>query len=156
LPIEIANPVELLRNVPLFSACTDAEIRVLLKIAQRRSIPAGTVVVEEGADDDRFYASSAGEVRVTRGQRELATFGPGGFFGEVAMLDRGPRTATVTATGDLLVYAIDGQAFRGSVAGSAGHLGQPAPGPGPSAPRGRRRPERLNARRRPFLSSGVG
>jgi CRP/FNR family transcriptional regulator len=113
VPIEIANPVELLRNVPLFSACTDAEIRVLLKIAQRRSIPAGTAVVEEGADDDRFFAISAGGVRVTRGQRELATFGPGGFFGEVAMLDPGPRTATVTATEDLLAYAIDGQAFRG-------------------------------------------
>jgi CRP-like cAMP-binding protein len=112
VPIEIANPVELLRNAPLFSACTDAEIRVLLKIARQRSIPAGTTVVKEGADDDRFYVVSAGAVRVTRGKRELATLGPGGFFGETAMLDPGPRTATVTASEDLLVYAVAGQDFR--------------------------------------------
>jgi CRP/FNR family transcriptional regulator, cyclic AMP receptor protein len=109
LPIQVPNPVQLLRAVPLFSACTTKEIRILLHIAKRRTVPAGTVIVAEGDRDDRFYAIADGTVKVRRGRRTLGTFGPGEFFGEVAVLDPGPRTATVTAATDAVLYAIEGR-----------------------------------------------
>ena len=112
MPIDVKNPVQLLRAVPLFSACTTREVRVLLKIAHRRTIEAGSVLADENARDETFYAIVDGTVRVSKGRRTLATFGPGDFVGELAVLDPGPRTATVTATSDLEVYAIEGPALR--------------------------------------------
>lgn len=112
MPIDVKDPVKLLRAVPLFSACTTREIRVLLKIAHRRTVAAGTVLVDEGARDETFYAVVDGLVRVAKDRRTLATFGQGEFVGEVAVLDPGPRTATVTADSDLTVYAIEGPALR--------------------------------------------
>jgi CRP/FNR family cyclic AMP-dependent transcriptional regulator len=112
VPIAVADPVELLKAVDLFSACTTKDIRVLLRIARRRKIDGGSVVVREGDHDERFFAIAGGTVRVTKGRRTLATYGPGDFFGEVAILDPGPRTATVTAEGDLVVYAIEGSDLR--------------------------------------------
>jgi CRP/FNR family transcriptional regulator, cyclic AMP receptor protein len=112
VPIDVKDPVKLLRAVPLFSACTTPEIRVLLKIAHLRKIDSGTVLVDEDAHDETFYAIVDGDVRVAKGRRTLARFGPGDFVGELAVLDPGPRTATVTATSDLTVYTIDGPALR--------------------------------------------
>jgi CRP-like cAMP-binding protein len=112
LPIDVKNPVQLLRAVPLFSACTTKEIRALLKIARRRNIAEGTVLVDIDALDETFYAIVDGRVRVTKGRRTLAVFGPGEFVGEVAVLDPGPRTATVTALSDIVAYVIEGAALR--------------------------------------------
>jgi CRP/FNR family transcriptional regulator, cyclic AMP receptor protein len=106
--------VDLLANVPLFSACSRKELQQLAKLAQDIHVEAGHVVVREGAAGAEFFAIVAGEADVTRHGKLVATLGPGAFFGDLALLDKAPRNATVTArtSMDLIVL---GQREFGSI-----------------------------------------
>ena len=77
-------------------------------------VPAGTVMCAEGSRGREFFVIIAGEAEVTRGGHHLATLGAGDFFGEIALLERVQRTATVTAVTPLGFFVISAQAF-GSV-----------------------------------------
>jgi CRP/FNR family cyclic AMP-dependent transcriptional regulator len=85
---------------------------MVARIARRVEVAAGDVITAEGDRDDRFYTFADGTARVTIGRRTMATLVPGDFFGEVSLLDPGPRTATVTASTDVVLYRIEGAAFR--------------------------------------------
>jgi hypothetical protein len=83
----------------------------------------GQVVVAQGAVADRFYVVTKGEVTVSRrdlegNEVELATLGPGKFFGEIGLLEDRPRTATVRAKTDVELLALDRETFRRLVASS--------------------------------------
>src|SRR3954462_4198062 len=91
---------QLLSNVALFSACTDKELDRLARHAEIVDFRAGDVLMTEGETGHEFYAIIDGEVGVTSGGETLAKLGPGTYVGEQALLDPGPRTATVTALGD--------------------------------------------------------
>jgi CRP-like cAMP-binding protein len=79
--------------------------------------PAGGCVMREGEPGDRFYVVRSGEVRVTAGGSEVAVVGPGGFVGEIALLRDVPRTATVTATGEAALFALEREEFLAAVTG---------------------------------------
>jgi len=85
-----------LARVPMFSACGADELRAVARRSTDVTFAAGEVLVREGEPGYEAFVIVDGAVRVERGGEEIAVLGPGDFFGELALLDRSPRTATVT------------------------------------------------------------
>jgi CRP-like cAMP-binding protein len=103
--------VETLATVPLFSACSKKELQMVAKSAEHLEVPAGKVVVTEGAAGTEFFVIIDGRARVERHGRQVASLGPGGFFGDLGLLDRAPRNASVIADSELEVARIGQRAF---------------------------------------------
>lgn len=103
--------VETLATVPLFSACSKKELALVAKSAERLIYPAGKAVVTEGAAGTEFFVILDGQARVERHGREVAVLGAGGFFGDLALLDRAPRNASVIADTELEVARLAQRAF---------------------------------------------
>lgn len=101
-----------LRYVPLFEQCTPAEIDRIAALVEEANVPAGEVLTREGASGSSFFIVGNGTATVTRAGTRLAVIGPGSFFGEVALLTRGLRTATVTADSPMKLYLLDERGFR--------------------------------------------
>lgn len=103
------DKVEFLRRIPLFESCSDKNIRSIAEQTRAREVSAGDEILSEGSLSKMgFYIVLEGEAQVTRAGRHLGDYGPGDYFGEIALLlDDSPRTATVTAKTDveLLVLA---------------------------------------------------
>jgi MFS family permease len=107
--------IALLRSLPLFSPLAAPALEGLAHGLAGLEAPAGTDVVREGDPGDRFYVVADGELEVTHGGRPLRTIGRGEGFGEIALLENVPRTATVTARTDARLYALDKPTFLASV-----------------------------------------
>jgi CRP-like cAMP-binding protein len=103
--------VDTLATVPLFSACSKKELAMVAKSAEQVTLAPGKVVVNEGAAGSEFFVILAGQARVERHGRQVATLGPGAFFGDLALLDRAPRNASVVADSELEVAKIGQRAF---------------------------------------------
>ena len=107
----------LLRRVPAFSPLPLGTLEnVSLRLAELE-VPAGRVVVREGDPGDRFYVIAEGEFDVTCSRGTFPSLTDGDVFGEIALLRNVPRTATVTARTDSLVYALDRDVFLAAVGG---------------------------------------
>ena len=104
--------IDLIRNVPLFKQLSKAEMNEVAKIADEIDVKEGRVLTREGERGNEFFVLLDGAAEVRRGGRKVRMLGPGDFFGEIALVSRSPRTATVTTTvpSDLLV--ITGTSFR--------------------------------------------
>jgi CRP-like cAMP-binding protein len=89
--------VALLRGVWLFESCSRAELTTLARTTTSVGVPAGKVLAHEGEIGREFFVVVSGRVEATRSGTHVASLGPGEFFGEMALLDRQPRAATVTA-----------------------------------------------------------
>ncbi|MFL5736964.1 MAG: Crp/Fnr family transcriptional regulator [Actinomycetota bacterium] len=87
----------LLAAVPLFSELSSRHLKRMAELAEEVQFKAGDPVVQEGQPGGTFFVILEGEAKVTRKGRKLNELYPGDFFGEVSLLDGGPRTATVTA-----------------------------------------------------------
>lgn len=105
--------VSQLAKVPLFSGCSRRELQLISKAGKRTSRRAGTVLAREGEAGVGFFLILKGTAEVTIGGKRRSTLGPGEFFGEVALLDGGPRSATVTATSDVELLGVTEWVFRG-------------------------------------------
>jgi len=92
--------VEHFARIPLFRDVSKQSLRKIVSAATEIDIRSGTVIVREGLSDRYLYVLVDGSAAVSRGDRKRDTIGPGEFFGELAFLDGGPRSATVTATAD--------------------------------------------------------
>lgn len=101
-----------LSEVSVFRALSRKDLEVLGRAADTVSAPAGTVLVREGQTGREFYVVLDGEVAVTVGGDEVAALGTGEWFGELALIDPGPRDATVTARRDTELLVIDARRFR--------------------------------------------
>jgi CRP-like cAMP-binding protein len=107
------DPVlEQLARVPLFSALSRRELQVIASMAKPASFPAGTEIVEEGTRGGRFFLITQGQVDVLVNGHRITGLGPGATFGEIALIDEGPRTATVRARSDVDTLGIASFNFR--------------------------------------------
>src|SRR5438876_3715239 len=96
-----SNVIRYFESIPMFASVSKAGIRTLIKAATEIDLPAGKTLVKEGETGRELYVLVRGTARATRGGRSLREMGAGDFFGELAFLSHGPRTATVTATTDV-------------------------------------------------------
>ena len=103
---------ERLGTVPLFERCTKRDLRAVARHVDVIDYDDGEEIVTEGAIADAFFLILSGEATVLRGTQAVATLGEGDYFGEIALLDPSPRTASVTATSDLRVAAMNARMFR--------------------------------------------
>lgn len=100
-----------LTEIPLFSGCSKRELEELSSLFTAATIPAGKVLTDEGQPGREFVVIVEGEAAVAIHGAEITTLGPGDFFGEIALLDGGPRTATVTAVSDLAAEVMSASEF---------------------------------------------
>jgi CRP-like cAMP-binding protein len=112
VPLRKNEKVELLGRVPLFAACTRAELVEVAISADEREAATGDRLTEEGRPGREFFVVVDGAVAVTRARTKLAELGAGDWFGEIAILTHKPRTATVTATSPVRLLVISDRAFR--------------------------------------------
>jgi CRP-like cAMP-binding protein len=103
---------ESLKNVPLFEGLDNRELEQIASAMRERRYQAGDNVTQEGAGGVGFFVIDEGEAEVTVGGETKRTLGPGDYFGEIALLTDSPRTATITASTDMLCYGMTAWDFR--------------------------------------------
>jgi cAMP-dependent protein kinase regulator len=101
-----------LRAIPLFQSFSEEEVHEVSPFADEVSVPAGKVLVREGDYSYQFIAIEEGTAEVTRDGKHVADLGSGDFFGEIGLLERGLRTATVTAKTPMRLITLTGWDMR--------------------------------------------
>jgi CRP/FNR family cyclic AMP-dependent transcriptional regulator len=112
-------PVELLERVPLFADFDRGDLERLARSFKERKFDAGSTVASEGKGGAGFFVIDSGEATVTVHGDERGKLGPGDYFGEIALIDDGARSATVTADSDLHCYGLTPWEFRPLVESNA-------------------------------------
>lgn len=97
-----------LKRIPLFEKFSEDELRQIAPFAEETSAEEGSVLVREGDYSYQFVAIEEGTAKVTRGGETLAELGPGDFFGEIGLLEKSLRTATVEATSPMRLITLTG------------------------------------------------
>ena len=100
------DATESLRRVPLFAGLDRKELELLAKLAKEQRYEPGATIVKAGTSGHGLYIIKEGNVSVVRDGQKVASFGPGQFFGEVSVLDGGPRTADVRADTDTVCLTL--------------------------------------------------
>jgi CRP-like cAMP-binding protein len=108
----MSAPVDLLRRVPIFSELDPSELERISRSFRDRTFEAGQEVVTEGRGGVGFFVIEEGEATVSVHGEERGKIGPGDYFGEVALIDEGPRSATITAETDLKTWGLTPWDFR--------------------------------------------
>jgi CRP-like cAMP-binding protein len=103
------------RRVPMFSACSKKDLKTVAANAERVGVPAGRVLCEQGQTGREAFVIVDGKARVLRNGRRVATIGPGTTFGELALLDKSPRNATVIADTDMELLVLGQREFMNIV-----------------------------------------
>ena len=103
---------DLLRNIRLFSTLDEKDLESLADEFNERRFSAGDKIALEGEGGLMFFVVESGEASVEVHGEEVTKLGPGAAFGEIALIDRRPRTATVTALSDLRTYGLPVFVFR--------------------------------------------
>lgn len=107
-----SGPENTLKDVPLLAGMGERELERLAKGLHERTFGEGSTVVSEGATGTGFFLIADGTATVSVGGENRATLGPGDYFGEIALIDEGIRSATVTAETELRCYGMTPWEFR--------------------------------------------
>ncbi len=111
MAISRRGKADLLRSLPLFTACSRSELEAIAAVTDELRLPAGRVLMREGAPGRELVVVVEGELSVARDGKVLARRSDGDFVGELALVTHRPRTATVTATTDVRILVVDGRDF---------------------------------------------
>ncbi len=103
--------VRIISRIPLFEACSQAELARIATITTQLDVPDGEVLIREGETGDLFFVLVKGSAEVRKGRRRIATLGAGDFAGEIALLTDAPRTATVTTTSPVIALRATRKGF---------------------------------------------
>ncbi len=133
-----------LKSIWLFSGCTASELRRIRSSLDEVQVPKGKVLVEEGRIGLEFFLIVDGTAVVTRNGRKVATVGPGDYFGELALLDRRPRSASVVSETEMDLLVLSQRQFNGLLESVPTISPQDAGGHGQPAARRRRQGLRLS------------
>jgi CRP/FNR family transcriptional regulator, cyclic AMP receptor protein len=104
--------LQLLHAIPLFSTLGDRDLERLGQLAEEVDLPAGRILMRQGQTGSEMFILARGAAVIERDGREIAQSGPGDFFGEIALLSEGPRTATVTLTEPSTLFVLGHREFH--------------------------------------------
>jgi CRP-like cAMP-binding protein len=104
--------IELLGQVPLFSACSQNELREIAQLGTPITAKAGTVLTEQGKPGSEFFLVLDGTASCRVGKREVKQFLTGDYFGELALLHGGLRTATIVVVIETELLVLDAREYR--------------------------------------------
>jgi CRP/FNR family transcriptional regulator, cyclic AMP receptor protein len=107
----MGEKLDLLRRVPLFSDLDQRSLEAVGVLAREVDVPAGHVLMLEGEPGSTFYAIVEGTIRVERAGGTVRSMTAGGFLGEIALLEHGPRTATATCVTDCRLLTLERHEF---------------------------------------------
>lgn len=107
--------LEHLAEIPLFSALSKRDLGRIAKASNEVTVPAGQILVDQGDAGREAFVIVEGSATVKRNGRTVAELGPGDSIGELALLDHGPRTASVTAKTDLTALVLTAREFAGLI-----------------------------------------
>lgn len=96
--VTATTKMETLKKIPLFASLNFKEMAQILEVAQVRNIPCGIEIMKEGGTGEDMYIILKGKVDVVAGGNKVAELKPGNFFGEMSLIDRSPRSASIIAT----------------------------------------------------------
>jgi CRP-like cAMP-binding protein len=112
MPLMRTKKADVLESIELFRACTKKELDEISRITYDTEVPEGAVLCVEGDKGLEFFIIVDGRALVTRRGVEICELGPGQFFGEMALLDGGPRVAEVRAITPMRVLVLSRQEFE--------------------------------------------
>ena len=113
---DVPDPkVDRLGRVPLFAGVSTRELEFVASRIDEVSLKPGQTVITEGQPTEAFFILESGHVQVTRDGKSVNRLGPGDFFGEIGMLDRGPATATVVTVGPVEAMVLSHTQFRDAI-----------------------------------------
>ena len=107
----MSEKLEVLRRVPLFADLDDRSLQAIAVLAREERHPVGDILMLAGEPGDAFYVLVDGTVRIERDGRALRSIGPGGFLGEIALVERRPRSATATVVTDVTALVLHQHEF---------------------------------------------
>ena len=102
-----------LSKIWLFSTSSGRDLRTIKRALEEITVPPGRILCEQGTIGREFFLIVSGEASVRRNGRKIATLGPGQYFGELALLDRRPRSATVASETDMNLLVLGQRQFNG-------------------------------------------
>jgi CRP/FNR family transcriptional regulator, cyclic AMP receptor protein len=107
--------LELLGNVRLFSTCNKRELARIASLVDEIEAPKGKVLVRQGDTGQECFVIAEGRAKATMRGKGTAMLGPGSFFGEMSLLDQGPRSATISAETDMRLLVLGSREFSALV-----------------------------------------
>lgn len=108
----VEDKVAILRRVPLFADLDERSLQAVAILAHEASFRAGDVLMVEGEAGEEFYVIVDGTIRIEQGDRTIRSLTAGGFLGEIALVERRPRTATATCVTDVRLLEVRAHEFE--------------------------------------------
>jgi CRP-like cAMP-binding protein len=106
-----SSKIDLLKNVALFSRCSASELQQIAQLADEVDVEQGRVLTREGRPGREYFVIAEGNAKVTLRNKKLNELGPGESFGEMSLLDMGPRSATIVAQTPMKLFVMDARGF---------------------------------------------